>query len=114
MGEQNPHERYCNFTQSERRDYRESQKDFWDLFAVTETAEKRGEAKGRAEGRAEGLAEGRAEGLAAGLAEGEAIGLQKGRDAQNAEIARRMKGDGLPVKSIAQYTGLTEQEINEL
>ena len=110
MGEQNPHERYCNFTQSERRDYRESQKDFWDLFAVTETAEKRGEAKGRAEGRAEGLAEGRAE----GLVEGEAIGLQKGRDAQNAEIARRMKNDDFPVKMIAQYTGLTEEEINEL
>ena len=102
MGEQNPHERYGNFTQSERRDYRESQKDFWDLFAVTETAEKRGEAKGRAEGRAEGLAEGRAEGLA------------EGRAAQNEEIARRMKKDDFPVKMIAQYTGLTEEEINEL
>lgn len=39
----------ANFSLEERRDYRESQKDFWDLFAVTETAEKKGRAEGRDE-----------------------------------------------------------------
>ena len=48
------------------KSYLESQKDFWDLFAVTETAEK----KGRAEGMAEGMAKGRAEGMAEGMAKG--------------------------------------------
>ena len=42
--------------------YLESQKDFWDLFAVTETAEKKGRAEGMAEGMAKGMAKGRAEG----------------------------------------------------
>lgn len=31
----------AKFTSDELRDYRESQKDFWDLFAVTETAERK-------------------------------------------------------------------------
>ena len=84
----------ANFSQEERRDYRESQKDFWDLFAVTETAEK----KGRAEGRAEGLAE------------GEAIGVEK----RNVQIARNLKAMGLNSEQIAQATGLTIDEINEL
>ena len=80
----------ANFTSDERRDYRESQKDFWDLFAVTETAEKKGEAKGRAEGRAEG------------------------RDERNLEIARDMKKDNMPLATIAKYTGLTEEDIKLL
>lgn len=84
----------ANFSQEERRDYRESQKDFWDLFAVTETAEK----KGRAEGRAEGLAE------------GEAIGVEK----RNVQIARNLKAMGLNSEQIAQATGQTIDEINEL
>lgn len=49
----------------ERRDYRESQKDFRDLFAVTETAEK----KGRAEGRAEEKIENARKMIAAGVSE---------------------------------------------
>ena len=32
----------AKFSSNELYDYRESQKDFWDMFAVTETAEKRG------------------------------------------------------------------------
>ncbi|MBQ0020621.1 MAG: PD-(D/E)XK nuclease family transposase [Bacteroidales bacterium] len=34
---------------SDLRSYRESQKDFWDMCAVTETAERKGRAEGRAE-----------------------------------------------------------------
>lgn len=41
------------FSKEELRSYRESQKDFWDLNSVIETAENKGIAKGRAEGRAE-------------------------------------------------------------
>ncbi|MCQ2242628.1 MAG: PD-(D/E)XK nuclease family transposase [Bacteroidaceae bacterium] len=92
----------ANFSQEERRDYRESQKDFWDLFAVTETAEK----KGRAEGRAEGLAEGEA----IGLEKGEAIGVEK----RNVQIARNLKAMCLNSEQIAQATGLTIDEINGL
>lgn len=84
----------ANFTREERRDYRESQKDFWDLFAVTETAEKKGIAKGEAIGMQKGRAEGRAE--------------------EKLEIAKQMKSDGMPVDMIVKYTGLTTDEIDSL
>ena len=76
----------ANFSTDERRDYRESQKDFWDLNAVTETAEKRGLAKGLTEGLAKA----------------------------KIEIARNLKSLNTPASVIAQATGLTEEEINEL
>ena len=38
--------------------YCENQKDFWDMCAVTETAEKKGMAKGLAKGMAKGMAKG--------------------------------------------------------
>lgn len=36
----------AKFTEAELRDYRASQKDYWDLYAVTKTAEEKGVAKG--------------------------------------------------------------------
>ena len=69
------------------KSYLESQKDFWDLFAVTETAEK----KGRAEGMAEGMAKGRAEGMA--------------------EVFRTMYRKGMPVEQIAEMTSTDMEEV---
>lgn len=88
----------ANFSSNEMFDYRESQKELWDLYSITTTAEK----KGHAEGRAEGLAEGRAE----GLAEGETIGILK--------TARKMKSRGFSVADIVETTGLSEDEIDRL
>ena len=78
----------------ERRQYEESQKEYWDYTSTLQTAEK----KGRAEGRAEGLAEG----IEKGLAEGK-------RD-----MARKMKSYGMSVEVIEKYTGLTIDEIKSL
>lgn len=39
----------ANFTPTEQRDYRESQKEMWDLFAITTTAEEKGWKRGRTE-----------------------------------------------------------------
>lgn len=64
----------------------------------------------RIEGREEGLAEGKAEGIAEGIAEGKAEGIVEGK----AEIARKMKAKGTAVEFIAEVTGLSEKEINEL
>lgn len=88
----------AKFSSKEIRDYRESQKDYWDMYAVTETAEKKG--------RAEGLAEGRAEGRAEGLAEG--------RNERTVEIARKMKQSGMDNASIMQFTGLSEDALRDL
>lgn len=79
------------FTKDELNDYRESQKDFWDLNSVIETAENKGIAKGRAEGRAEGD--------------------------RNRQIstARTLKSMGLlSIGQIAVATGLSEEEIKDI
>ena len=54
------------FTPTELYDYRESQKDYWDFFSVTQTAEN----KGRAEGLQQGLEHGLQQGLEQGLQQG--------------------------------------------
>ena len=76
----------AKFNQQELYDYRESQKNFWDWNAVTETAEKKG--------RAEGLVEGE----------------KKGRY----EVARNLIAMHLPINSIIQATGLSKEEITSL
>lgn len=62
----------------------------------------------------EGKLEGRVEGLAEGLEKGLAEGLEKGRTEQNIENARNFKKMGVPIDIIAQGTGLSVEEINEL
>ena len=92
----------AHYSESERRQYFESQKEYWDNYSIMTTALNKGLRQGRAEGRAEGLAEGRVE----GLAEGEAKA--------NRENARRMKAKGYAIHDIAEVTGLSEEEIERL
>lgn len=80
---------------SELRDYRESQKDYWDLYAVTETAEKKGFRQGLMQGKEEGLAE----------------GMEKGARIKAIQTAAQLKSLGIPVSIISLSTGLTEDEI---
>lgn len=84
----------AQFNPAELRDYRESQKDFWDMCAVTETAER----KGRAAGRAEGLEQGRAEGLEQGRAED--------REASNVQHIAHMRSKGYDDQTIADLLQL--------
>ena len=69
-----------------------------------------GIAEGKAEGIVEGRAEGKAEGKAEGLAEGKAEGLAEGQPL----IATNFKKQGICIETIAQCTGLSIEEINEL
>ena len=82
-------ERYVNFYTD--------QKDFWDLFAVTETAEKKGRAEGMAEGMAKGMAKGKAEGRAEG----------------RAEMFRTMYRKGMSAEQIAEMTSTDMEEVQE-
>ena len=63
---------------------------------------------------AEGLAKGMAEGLEKGMAEGRAKGLEAGRAESLWNVALKMKQDGLDASFIAKFTGLPEEEINNL
>ena len=85
------------------KSYLESQKDFWDLFAVTETAEK----KGRAEGMAEGMKKGMEKGMAKGMARGKVEGRAEGR----AEMFRTMYRKGMSVEQIAEMTSTDMEEV---
>ena len=92
----------ARYSESERRQYYESQKEYWDYYSTMKTSYDKGRAKGHAQGRAEGLAEGRAEGLAEGRAE------------ERIANARRMKELGIDCSVISQVTGLTVEEIETL
>ena len=77
---------------------------------------------GLEEGYAEGHKEGHAEGLKAGLKEGHAEGLKAGHKEGHAEglkegirnVAYNLKKSGIPIDIIAENTGLTIEEIEEL
>ena len=88
----------ARYSESERWQYFESQKEYWDNYSIMTTALN----KGRAEGKAEGLAEGRAEGRAEGHAE------------EKLENARNLKANGVPVELIAKSLGLAEEEVGKL
>ena len=49
-----------------------------------------------------------------GEARGEARGLVKGRAEGKIDVARSMKADGMPIETIARYTGLTPEAIERL
>ncbi len=70
------------------------------------TAINKAKAQGLEEGRAKGLAEGRAK----GLAEGRAKGLAEGK----AEVARSLREKGIPVSTIAEACGLSEDQVLSL
>ena len=116
----------AQFTPEEQRDYRESQKDFWDFCSVTETYEKKGLKKGMEKGMKEGikkglkegmekgLKEGMEKGMEKGLKEGMEKGIEKGEKLKASEIARTMKSMGLSVDVVVNATGLSPEEIAEL
>ena len=80
----------AKYSDSERRLYEESRKEYWDYNSTLETAERKGEKRGKEAGRAEGHME------------------------EKLETARKMKADGMPTDLIVKYTGLTVEEIHAL
>lgn len=65
-----------------------------DILEIKDYAFEQGLEKGKAKGREEGLAEGR-------------------KEAVN-ETAKAMLADGMPVETVAKYTGLTAEMIGNL
>ncbi|NEP29391.1 Rpn family recombination-promoting nuclease/putative transposase, partial [Moorena sp. SIO3I6] len=92
----------ANFSSEEQALYQDSLKVYRDMYSVNQTLIQ----EGLEQGRQEGLEQGRQEGLEQGRQEGEQAGIQK--------IAKQMKAAGLPLKDIAQYTGLSVDDIDQL
>ena len=82
------------FTPEEYTDYEESLHNLWDITNAMNDAEMKGFGKGEQKGREEGREEGRQEALLA--------------------LARQMKADNMPMDMIIKYSGLTQDEINNL
>ncbi|MCL2131735.1 MAG: Rpn family recombination-promoting nuclease/putative transposase [Lentimicrobiaceae bacterium] len=82
--------------------------------SVMSDALEKGEAIGLEKGEAIGLEKGRVEGLekgeAIGLEKGEAIGIAK----EKTQIVLNSRQAGLAVETIANITGLTHEQINEI
>ena len=73
-----------------------------------------GMAEGKALGMAEGKALGMAEGKALGMEEGKALGMAQGIENTNRDNARKMKLKGIPDDIIADVTGISIKEIQQL
>ncbi len=90
--------------------YKASQKAEWDEYARITTATEIGEQKGLKKGRKEGLQKGETIGLQKGRKEG----LLKGAEKKAFDIAKTMLAKGMDCKTIAEITGLSEEEIKKL
>lgn len=80
----------AKFNRKERIEYEESLKAFRDWYSVMETAELRGEKRG------------------------EERGEKRGTEKTQRAIALKMKSKGVPAETIAEYTGMTPDEIAKL
>lgn len=86
--------RIAAFDEQKKTKYEKAMLDERDILEIKDYAFEQGLEKGKAKGREEGLAEGR-------------------KEAVN-ETAKAMLADGMPVETVAKYTGLTAEMIGNL
>ena len=112
-------EKYINpHTELELKLYEDSVNAYRDIVNAIRTAEKTKFAEGMAEGMVKGKAEGMAEGMVKGKAEGMAEGMVKGKAEGEKEakvkIASNLLSLGVPIETIIQASGLSEEEIKNI
>ena len=112
----------ANFTPEERAQY-EAQ---LDAYRVMTSAMEKSKLDGKEEGKQEGFRQGKQaglqegkrkglqEGLEKGVLKGKQEGLREGERKKACEIASALKRRGLDTASIAEISGLTEEEIERL
>ena len=66
------------------------------------------------EGKEEGIKEGLREGIRAGRKEGLSEGIQKGRDEGVLRTAAAALKQGVPIETVAAFTGLPRTRLEEL
>ena len=94
------------YSDTERRQYEESKKVFWDNYSVIKTA--------RDKGVREGLQQGIQQGLQQGIQQGLQQGLQQGVQQVKIETIHRMGTKGFSVEDISEIVGLTVDEVKKL
>ena len=94
------------YSPQERASYDYSQKVYWDLKNVIDSAVNTASKEALAKGIEQGHTQGRAEGLQEGLNQGELNGIRK--------VAKSMKDSGIDINLITSATGLSLEEIQSL
>ena len=94
--------RIVNMNKKERDEYEACLKVYRDQYNTWNYMKERALEEGREKGREEGRAEGRIEGISEGF--------EKGKK----EVAHKMKQSGMSLEIIAQCTGLSIEEIEQL
>jgi predicted transposase/invertase (TIGR01784 family) len=92
-------------------------KEFTYYYEMREKAERdyiNGMTFAREEGLAEGLSQGITQGLTEGLSQGLSQGISQGEQNKAIDIARNMKFKGVASEQIAEFTGLSPDEIAKL
>lgn len=88
----------AKFDNQERKQYEDSVNAYRDIVNAIRTAEKKKFAEGMAKGKAEGIAE----------------GMAKGGKTAKVKIAANLLSLGVPMKTIIQASGLSEEEIKNM
>jgi predicted transposase/invertase (TIGR01784 family) len=86
----------------------------WDWNEAKDVWQEEAREDGVAIGEARGVAIGEARGVAIGEARGVAIGEARGREETVLQTARKMKARGFATAVIAEITGLSEAEIENI
>ena len=86
----------------------------YDADMITERDYQNILATAREQGHDAGFAEGREAGRAAGLAEGRSAGLVEGEARGKLAIARKLLASGMPEAQVAEFTGLTAEQLEAL
>lgn len=100
----------ANMTVAERQQYEEEWKNWNDYYNTLDYAKKEGVEAGYAEGLQIGMEKGIVEGMEKGMEKGIAEGMEKGIIL----TARNLKQAGISKEIIAQTTGLSTEEIDQL
>ncbi|MDQ5921996.1 MAG: hypothetical protein QG673_2055, partial [Pseudomonadota bacterium] len=97
---------HMNFTDEERESYESRLKWMRDEEMALRKAAR--------QGKEEGLAEGMEKGLEKGLVEGMEKGLVEGMEKEQQKIASKMLAAGMDVTHVADFTGLSVEQIDTL
>ena len=85
-----------------------------DLYDKWCEGKEEGIKEGRQEGLSEGMQKGRNEGLSEGLQKGREEGLKEGRDKGILQTAATALKQGVPLETVAAFTGLPPTRLEEL
>ena len=96
----------AKFTPQEMREYEASKMAYRDIKNSIDTAKQ--------EGLAEGMEKGIEKGMELGMEKGMKKGMAKGMNQKALDIARNMLADGIDINLIMKYSGLTQEQIENL